>query len=122
MRCHENQPAALEFGFFNTTLVQDGRVNRTEKLQCVDHSVPGHRASLDGKTRSLQIGLRLKSRRQKDLGNRVDDLAIGLFREGMGKVAAAQSCLHMRYRYLRIEPGKRRGHSGGCVTLNENKI
>src|SRR5271170_2462077 len=122
VRRYQNQPAVLEFGFFNTTSIQDGRVGRTKKLQCVDYSVPSYRASLDGKARSLQIGLRLRSRRQQDLGNRIDDLAIGLFREGMGKVAAAQSCFHMHNRNLRVELGERRGHSGGCVTLNENEI
>src|SRR5271167_4774351 len=119
---HQNQPAALAFGFFNTTSVQDGRVGRTKKLQCVDNSVPSYRASLDGKARSLQIGLRLRSRGQQDLGNRIDDLAIGLFRKGMGKVAAAQSCFHMHNRDLRVEPGERRGHCRGCVSLNDNEV
>jgi hypothetical protein len=40
----------------------------------------------------------------------------------MGKVAAAQSCFHMHNSDLRVEPGERRGHCRGCVTLNENKV
>jgi len=122
VRRHQNQPAVLECGFFNTTSIQDGRVGRTKKLQCVDYRVPSYRASLDGKARSLQIGLRLRSRRHQDFGNRIDDLAIGLFREGMGKVAAAQSCLHMNNRYVCVEPGERRGHCRGCVALHENEV
>ena len=122
VRRHENQLAADEVGLFKATAMQDGRVARTELLQCVDHRVPSYRASLDGKARPIQIGLRLRSRRQQDLGDRIDDLAVGLLWERVSQVAAAQPRLHMRNRDLRVKPCKRSGHCRGRVALDENEV
>jgi hypothetical protein len=122
VRCHKEQSATVEVGFIEATAIQGRRVDCAEKLQCVDHGVARYRASLDSKARPLQIGLCLRSRRQQNLGNRIDNLAIGLFREGMGKVAAAQSCFHMHNRYVRVKPGERRGHCRGCVALDEDEV
>src|SRR6202040_3944530 len=122
VRRHEDQLTAHEVGLFQTTAMQKGRVARTELLQRVDHRVPSYRASLDGKARSLQIGLRLRSRRQQDLGDRIDDLAVGLLWKRVSQVAAAQPGLHVYNRDLRVKPGERRGHCRGRVALDHNEV
>src|SRR5260370_32237926 len=122
VRRHEDQLTAHEVGLFQATAMQNGRVARTELLQRVDHRVPSYRASLDGKARPIQIGLRLRSRRQQDLGDRVDDLAVGFLWERVSQVTAAQPRLHVYNRDLRVKPGKRSGPCPGRVALDENEV
>src|SRR6201987_3116372 len=95
VRRHEDQPAAIEVGFFNATAGQNRSVRRTEQLQGVDYGVPSNRASFSSEAGTQQISLRLGGRGQQDRGDCVDNLPVSLLRKRVGEIAATQPCFNM---------------------------